>query len=81
MGSLFSVFVSILTLFLPSPALSQNTARVRMELARSRQADHAKAIASGDLSRSPYYRYRGPAGQSGSRHDEVDWYRELIAQN
>lgn len=52
----------------------------RLELARTRQARHAQAMACGDPSRSPYHRLRGPAGQSGSRHGEQEWYRELIAQ-
>lgn len=55
--------------------------RERLELARRRQAQHEQAIASGDLSRSPYHQFRQPYGQSGSRHDERAWYLELTANS
>ena len=54
--------------------------RERIELARQRQARHAQAMAHGDPSLSPYFRQQTPVGQSGSRHDEMSWYRELIAR-
>lgn len=53
--------------------------RERLELARLRQAQHQLAIANGDLSRSPYHRFRKPVGQSSSRHEERAWYVELTA--
>ena len=90
MGSLFSLLVSVVALLTALPVFGQGApasaardaalSRARLEQALSRQAEHARAIASGDLSRSPYHRFRGPSGQSGSRHDETAWYRELIAR-
>lgn len=51
--------------------------RERLHLARQRQAQHQLAIASGDLTRSPYHRFGGPAGQSTLRHEERSWHQEL----
>lgn len=63
------------------PPISHAASPERLEQARQRQAGHARAIAHGDPSRSPYFRSPGPAGQSGSRHDEQAWYRELIERS
>jgi len=86
MKPLFSALATALTLMgatpalaAQSPGLSQGQTPERLELARQRMALHEQAIASGDLSRSPYHRFRGPVGQSGSRHGEEEWYREQIA--
>lgn len=85
MNKLFSAFVAALALSGLNPAVaqasgfSQAESRQRLELARSRMALHDRAMASGDPSRSPYHRFGGPVGQSGSRHGEEQWYRELIA--
>ncbi|MEB3172807.1 MAG: hypothetical protein VKL97_02975 [Cyanobacteriota bacterium] len=57
-----------------------NQAHERLQQARARLTLHDQAMACGDPSRSPYHRFRGPVGQSGSRHGEQEWYRELTAQ-
>lgn len=85
MKQLFSALATALALVGGSPALAAQTYgpqqghdRERLDLARQRMALHEQAIASGDLSRSPYHRFRAPVGQSGSRHGEQQWYRELV---
>ncbi|MEB3276480.1 MAG: hypothetical protein VKM92_05875 [Cyanobacteriota bacterium] len=88
MKLLLSALATALALVGGSPALAalphgsdQGQNRARLDLARQRMALHEQAIASGDLSRSPYHRFRGPVGQSGSRHGEQQWYRELIEEH
>ena len=90
MNKLLSGLAAAVTLLAPLPSLgggttphSSNTglqARERLALALQRQAQHQRALALGDPSRSPYFRIRGPVGQSGSRHDEHAWYAELISR-
>lgn len=88
MTNLFSVLVAALALLGGGPGAADATqaaqqaatlqsSRERLELARLRQAKHAQALAHGDLSMSPYFRHRGPVGRTGTRHDEMAWYREL----
>jgi len=88
MKSILSGVAAVLALLVPLPAAGggglqgdprlQLQSRERLELARQRQALHERAMAMGDPSRSPYFRWRGGVGQSASRHDEHSWYLELI---
>ena len=87
MSALLSALAAVLTLVGLPGALAQPAhggvalTQERAALARQRLALHEKAMACGDPSRSPYHCFRGPAGQSGSRHGEQEWYRELITKS
>lgn len=84
MKSILSGVAAVLALVMPLPVSGTSNQRLqlqahdRLELARQRQAQHERAMAMGDPSRSPYFRWRGPVGQSASRHDEHAWYMELL---